>query len=103
METQKSVISFAKERYASETAADHIRHLVEETAELCVASGLITLDDAITVMKNVWTHINHLPKAPTHIASGIADVQIMLYNVAEDNGMDVQQCTNDKMQKNRVG
>lgn len=101
-ETQQTVTQWANRHYPDENLNHAILGLIEEAAELAVATGAITREDAHARLDRVWDDIGHLPKADEHIQSGIADVQICLYAVAGQTGHDVQTCLNWKMGKNRL-
>lgn len=75
--------------------------LMEEASELAVASGEISLEEALDVVGGVWRDLGHLPKGAKHVVSGIADVQIALYAIADDGGYAVQDCLEEKMRRNR--
>ncbi len=101
-ETQDTVREWVKSFYPDETLKDAVLGLIEESAELAVATGAITQAEAIEKIKEVWRDIGHLPKAEEHIQSGIADVQICLYAIANQKDMNVQECLDWKMAKNRM-
>lgn len=100
-ETQNTVGSWAQSRYPHETLKDAVIGLIEEATELAIATGAITETEAIEKLKAVWRDIGHLPKADEHIQSGIADVQICLYAIADQKEYVVQDCLDWKMTKNR--
>lgn len=75
--------------------------LIEEASELAVTTGMLSLSEALETVKTVWNNLEHLPKSAEHIISGVADVQISLFMIADENGLLVQKCLDAKMSKNR--
>ena len=101
METQDTVSSWGKETFPQDSLKDKVRMLIEEASELAVATGTLSLEEAIDATTSVWKELGHLPKGMEHVASGIADVQISLFVIADDQKLSVQKCLDEKMSQNR--
>lgn len=102
METQGSVTEWCEKYYPGETRQKMLQGLVEEVTELCVATGDISYEEIIAVVKQTWDSLSHDRGNQDYVASGIADIQIALYAIGSKSDLNVQNALNDKMRKNRV-
>lgn len=100
-ETQKSVGTWSLTHHPNILPAQVLKDLTEELAELAVAMGVVSADELCAEIRRVYKERGSKPKNEEQIKSGIADVQIILYALAEQRGLSVQQCIDEKMAKNR--
>ncbi len=100
-ENQKSVTEWCNEHYPNINNNEMLKSLVEETVELSVSLGDITLEEIIEVATNAWNNLSHDIGNREYIASGVADVQIITHLIASENSISVQKALGDKMKKNR--
>lgn len=96
METQKTITEWSRQQFGYQNTLALALRMNVEVAELLNVLGVLQQDTY-----NGFHSFEHFRCLGEHAADEVADVAVMLLQVAETLGVDMMERVNAKMEKNR--